>query len=228
MTATLHHGDCLEVMKGLPDGSVDAIIADPPWMDYETGHYDASEWHKPIKYVSPFDYCDSLYRLASNESALILWCRWDVFDLHRQAATKAGFDVVNQIVWAKPNHTGGDLWGNIGNQHECAVFATKGKWRRDGKREVNLWRMPHLFSRDYRSHPTEKPVDLMRRCVRLCCAPGDTVLDPFMGSGTTGVACMKEERRFIGIELERQYFDIASRRIAEAAMQIPLFSEATE
>lgn len=218
----LYLGDCLEVMATLTPQSVDAIITDPPWMDYETGWYDASEWHRPIGKIAPSDYASELFRLLRDGGAALVWCRWDVFDEHARALTESGFDVRNQIVWAKPNHTAGDLDGNVGNRHECAVFATKGRWQRHMGREVNLWHMPHLFSRDKRHHPTEKPITLMMRSVRLCCPVNGIVLDPFIGSGTTGVAAVKEGRRFIGIEIDPSYFAIAERRIAEAQMQMPL------
>ena len=227
---TVHHGDCLAILPTLPAQSVDAVITDPPWMEYETGRYDASAWHKPILYVSPFDYCPQLFRVLRDDSALIMWCRWDRFEEHKKAAIAAGFTVRNQIVWAKPNHTAGDLYGNLGNQHECAVFAVKGNWKRHTKRESNLWIEPHLFSRNKRFHPTEKPLNLMQRCVRLCSPEKTTILDPFMGSGTTGVAAMLEQRRFIGIELDAGYFDIAKRRIGNAVAEqaFGLFAEAAD
>lgn len=86
------------------------------------------------------------------------------------------------------------------------------------------------FSNAYREgqHPTQKPIDLLRYLVRTYTNPGEVVLDFTMGSGTTGVACVLEERKFIGIELERQYYDIAERRIYEATLQQPLFAMAAD
>jgi site-specific DNA-methyltransferase (adenine-specific) len=223
---TLYLGDCLDVLRDLPDGSVDAVVTDPPWMGYETGRYDASAWHKPIEYLSPTAYAADLYRLLRDDTAVVLWCRWDVFSDHAGALVAAGFTVRNCIVWAKPNHTAGDLSGNLGNKHEMAVFAVKGKWRRHEGREVNVWEEPHLFSRGKRDHPTEKPVNLMARAVRLVGPEGATVLDPFMGSGTTGVACVQTGRKFIGVEIDPTYYAIAERRIAETRMQLPLPMEA--
>ena len=79
-----------------------------------------------------------------------------------------------------------------------------------------------------RLHPTQKPIALMEWCIKLFTNEGDTILDPFMGSGTTGVACARLNRNFIGIEINPQYFEIAQRRIAEAQAQMTLnFAEAT-
>lgn len=213
---TIIEGDCLDVMRDWPDNCVDAVVADPPWMDYATGRYDASEWHKPVDVLSPNEYAPELYRVAASPSAMILWCRWDVFDLHARACEMAGWAVKNQIIWAKPNHTAGDLNGNLGYKHECAIFAVKGKWTRHGKREVNLWHEGHLFSRARRDHPTEKPVELMRRSVRCAAPAGSVVLDCFCGSGSTCIACIAEGHHFIGIEKEHQYAQIARRRVKEA------------
>ena len=78
-----------------------------------------------------------------------------------------------------------------------------------------------------RVHPTQKPLALMMWLLNNYTQPGDTILDPFMGSGTTGVACVKTGRNFIGIELDPGYYAIAERRIAEAQLQLPLFAEPT-
>lgn len=219
---TLYHGDCLEYMKTMPENSVDAVVTDPPWMDYETGMYDASEWHRPVGKMQPSEYCNDLFRVLKDRAAIILWCRWDVFHEHAASLAESGFDVRNCIVWDKGTHTAGDLDGNIGYQHEQAVFAVKGCWKRHTKREVNMWRVPHLFSKEKRDHPTEKPVPLMSRSVQLVAQRGDTVFDPFMGSGTTGVACVKLGRKFIGCELDESYCAIAAKRISQAQDQLTL------
>jgi DNA modification methylase len=221
----LYLGDCLEVLPTLEAGSVDAVVTDPPWMDYETGRYDASEWHAAISLVDPERYAGELYRISKENTASLLWCRWDCFDRHAMAMAEAGFMLKNCVVWAKPNHTAGDLDGNLGNMHEMAVFACRGRWLRHGGREVNLWQEPHLFSRDFRHHPTQKPDGLMVRSVNAVADVGDWVLDPFMGSGTTGVACVRTGRKFIGVEKEEKYFDIAVRRIEAELGRMPLFQE---
>jgi DNA modification methylase len=207
-------GDCLGVLRTLDADSVDAVVTDPPWKDYETGWYDASGWHRPINRVCPDEYADDLYRVLADDAAAILWCDWASFAEHADAMRAAGFAVKNCIVWAKPNHTAGDLDGNLAYQHEMAVFAVKGRWVRHAGRDTNLWYEPHLFSRAKRDHPTEKPVGLMSRCVAAICPPDGTVLDPFAGSGTTGVACVRTGRNFIGVEIDPTYHAIAERRIA--------------
>lgn len=229
-TNVIIHGDCLEVMAGWSANCVDAIVTDPPWMDYTTGRYDASKHHRPIVGLAPEEYLVLCYRAVRNPGAVLLWCRWDVFDLHARAAEKAGWKVKNQIVWAKSNHTAGDLSGNAGYQHECAVFAVKGKWKRFTKRETNLWQEKHLFSRAHRWHPTQKPVGLMLRSIRWVTPPRGLVLDPFAGSGSTCVAAIQGGFRYIGIEIDPEYANIARLRILKelkATGQIRLLAPGT-
>lgn len=212
---SLFHGDCLEILPTLGT-KFDAVISDPPWKDYSTGRYDASEWHKSVTLVDPNEYCEMLYNVVKQDGAVLLWVGWESFEMHRVALKEAGFNVKNCIVWAKPNHTAGDLTGNFSYQHEMAVFATRENWKIKGKRMSNLWKCPHIFSRAKRFHPTQKPVPLMLKSVEALTQEGDTVLDMFMGSGTTGVACMKLFRKFFGIEVVKMYYDIANARIARA------------
>jgi len=213
-------GDCLKILPTLP--KAEAIITDPPWTDYETGYYDASQWHRPIEWMSPEVYMPVIADVLKEGGAAIIWCNWRTFDEVRRASETAGLTTKNCIVWAKPNHTAGDLDGNLGNMHEMALFAVKGRWTRPGRREVNLWHEGHLFSRAHRDHPTEKPENLMRRCVTTITRPGDLVIDPFMGAGSTMVACVKLGRRYIGIEKDAGYFQDAERKVTEARLQPPL------
>jgi site-specific DNA-methyltransferase (adenine-specific) len=218
----LRCGDALAMLPTIESGSIDAIVTDPPWKNYETGWYDAGGHHSPVAYLSPDRYAAEFFRVLRDDSACILWCDWRTFDPHASALRDAGFAIKNCIVWPKPNHTAGDLDGNLGNQHEMAVFATKGRWKRRGRREVNVWQEPHLFTKTKRNHPTEKPLRLMTRAVKCVSKPGDVVLDPFAGSGTTLVACMKTGRNAIGVEIDDRYIPVIRSRLIAA--ETPLLS----
>jgi site-specific DNA-methyltransferase (adenine-specific) len=212
----LYCGDCLDILPTLEAGSVDAVITDPPWMNYQTGRYDASQWHAPVNYVDPKHYA----RLLPGK-AILLWCRWDTFEEHALALSYSEWIIKNCIVWDKGTHTAGDLYGNFGNRHEMAVFAVKDiDWKFPNGRRENLWKIPHLFSKTFRNHPTEKPVSLMKTCIDALSRIGDLILDPFMGSGTTGVAAVQLGRKFIGIEIDPVYFAIAEKRIKQAQQQM--------
>lgn len=151
---------------------------------------------------------------------------------------KLGCRVINEIVWFKPNGAPALAGRNFTASHETIIWASKGKtvkhtfnyresreWndpsdqlRRAGKQMRSVWSIPNTPKREKACgvHPTQKPLQLMERLIVLCTKPGDTVLDPFSGSGSTGVACVKNGRKFIGIELEAQYVRLSTQRITRA------------
>jgi site-specific DNA-methyltransferase (adenine-specific) len=131
-------------------------------------------------------------------------------------------------IWDKPNgapqYTGdrpSQGWEAIAILHRAGK---RKKWQGGGSRAV--WRCNKSHQDAYEgNHPTVKPLELVERLIRLFTDEGDTILDPFMGSGTTGVACMRTGRKFIGIEKDESYYEIACKRIADAAAQASLFTE---
>jgi site-specific DNA-methyltransferase (adenine-specific) len=219
--ATLYHGDCLEILPTL--GKVDAVVTDPPY-----GISYISAWRKcgPTEMLqnddsAPVESVAMLAELIADTGALYLATRFDVAAQWNEAIRDAGLTLKTPIYWDKGNHTSGDLEGDFGAQVEIFLFAHKGRHKLRGKRLANLWHIPRDVAGD---HPTPKPVPLMERMIGVSTDDGQTILDPFMGSGTTGVACMNLGRKFIGIEIEKKYFDIACERIDQAQRQARLFA----
>ena len=134
--------------------------------------------------------------------SLICFCRADVQQTFRWAIEAAGWIVRSQVIWDKLSHGVGDTAAQFGPRHEVIWFATKGrgfKFPSFRPSSVLPFRRPPNATR---THPTEKPVDLMRHLVESVTRPGDLVLDPFAGSGSTGEACLRAGRRFWGCELD--------------------------
>ena len=193
---TLILGDCREVLPDLPP--VDAVVTDPP--------YGIGIASNPVRQAHAALDWDSAAPDAS------------VFDLLRSMSRE-------QIIW------GGNYFGLP--PHQCFLVWDKKQpqdfslamcemaWA-SRKLPAKLWRQS-VLSYD-KEHPTQKPVQLMEWCLDLI-PDCKTILDPFVGSGTTGVACANLGRKFIGIEREPSYFDIACRRIEEAYKQPRLFDE---
>ncbi len=124
-------------------------------------------------------------------------------------AEKAGFKFVNLLVWKKNNKTPN---GYYMQQCEFILLLRKGKARYINNRGTsNCFELANIIGK--KKHPTEKPIELMKIFVENSSNVGDTVLDPFMGVGTTGAACMALQRNFIGIEIDEKYFNIANERI---------------
>jgi site-specific DNA-methyltransferase (adenine-specific) len=202
---TLYLGDCRDVLPTL--GKVDAVVTDPPYgmefrSNYRTVRHsaianDAEEW--PLTLATAIDVAHSKY----------VFCRWD--DLQRVRKPKS------MVTWVKNNWSMGDLNHEHARQTEVALFYPgEGHHFPTGRPTdvIEVGRTGNNF------HPTEKPVDLMSAIVRWT---SGFVLDPFMGSGTTGVACVKLGRKFIGIELDESYFNIACERIRKAYAQPDMF-----
>jgi DNA modification methylase len=205
----LHLGDCLEVMRGMADKSVDAVITDPPYgIGRDKGFGGFGGFGTPIartRYHGDWDserpnkeYFDNLLRIS--EVALIFGGNFfsDYLPVGK-----------HWIVWDKLNTmpTFGDcelVWTNV---------------KRNSVKKITRQYNGLIGKEKKRYHATQKPVDLCVKLISQYTKEGDTILDPFMGSGTTGVACVQTGRNFIGIEIDPTYFAIAEKRIKEAQAQ---------
>lgn len=212
----LIHGDCLEEMKKIPDGSVDAIVCDPPYgIDFQSAwRIDKTQWKPKIANdKSPFTaWTDEAFRVMKDGTGLLCFTRWDTEQAFRDALTASGFKCKQQLIWDKVVHGMGDLKGDFASQHENIIFAVKGRFIFPGKRPKSIFRTQRVTPNDL-VHPNEKPTELLENLVTPITKEGDTVLDMFLGSGVTGVACKNLNRNFIGIELDGDYFAIAKERI---------------
>ena len=203
----LYHADALTILPLLPDGCVDAVVTDPP-------------------YGISYDGTHAKYRNGINRGA----CEWDnrpydpspIIALRLPTIMWGGNcyssrlpDSTTWLVWVKIVRQDADI-----RQADCEMAWTNCYGR---SRVFN-----HLWIGAYRDsesgirniHPTQKPIALMQWCIVQSKIPRDAaVIDPYMGSGTTGVACVQTGRRFIGIEIERKYFDITVERIRAAIIQ---------
>lgn len=204
---TLYLGDCLEVMPTL--GKVDAVVTDPPFGMAFKSNYRAIE-HREIANDKTEDLLIWACNLDAGHSKYV-FMRWD--NLPSIPKPKSF------IKWIKNNWSMGDLGHEHARQtEECAFYAGDNHFFPSGRPSDVVFsdRTGNNF------HPTEKPVDLMQKVIRWT---DGVIVDPFMGSGTTGVACVKLGRKFIGIELGEKYFDIACKRIEEAYRQPDMFIE---
>jgi DNA modification methylase len=203
----LFHGDCLDILKTLPDGAVDCVVTDPPYgiaRVWKGGFSERHGWGKAGQQkdtrnswddaVPSPEVFNEIIRVAKSV------CIWggNYFDL----PVSRGW-----LVWVKP-------------ERNFTLSEAELAWT---NRDMPMRVFDVSRSDPDRQHPTQKPLLLMKWCLEaLKIPPSATILDPFMGSGTTGVACVKTGRNFIGIEIDEGYYKIAEKRIAEAQMQLPL------
>ena len=219
----LMQGDCLELMKNIPDKSIDLIVTDPPYLiKYKTNrrkdktHDFCTEIANDDNYELVSNYIKECFRILKKDTAMYMFCNCDRVDFFKQELEKAGFKIKNMIIWVKNNHTAGDLKAQFGKQYEIIFLVNKGRCFINGKRLTDVWYFDKV-SGTKQVHQNQKPVELLSLCIQKHSKENDLVLDGFMGSGSTGVACVNTNRNFIGIELDKQYFEIAEKRINEVS-----------
>ena len=214
---TIIHGDSLTVLRQMEADSVDAIITDPPYgIDYHTKGTGASIKNDKSPFIwFLYDAFRVLKSGASGQGTLICFTRWDVQQTFIDAMKLAGLQVKSEVIWDKVMHGMGDCRAQFAPTHENIIFAVKGKFCFPGHRPKDVVSFKKLSSSQM-IHPTEKPVGLLASLITSVTKPGDLILDPFAGSGSTLVAAKKTGRRFVGIELDDEHFEKAQRRIKEA------------
>ncbi|WP_034991612.1 DNA-methyltransferase [Liquorilactobacillus vini] len=277
----LEKGDCLELMKKIPDNSIDAIITDPP---YEYLNHRLDRLFNEEKVFKQWN------RVVKDDGFLVFFGRGESFHRWNYFLNSMGWKFKEEIIWDKRRVS--NLMGPIGRRHETiSILTKKGKVRKirvpylqknqydfkkikndlarlcgalgnpqklleikkyvlkkeidynhsnpdglslkgntklvsmeaglvkmifEGIREQSIIAQNAVHSRQNRVHPTQKPTPLMEHLIKLVSDKDYTILDPFMGSGSTGVACVNLDRSFIGYEIEDDYFEIAKNRIKKA------------
>lgn len=236
----LYQGDCLEVLASLPARSIDVIFADPPYHLSNGGFTchsgQAAPVHKGDWDVSQGIHADHHFTrewLSACQRVLkrdgTIWVSGTYHSIYSVgfALQNLGFKILNEVVWFKPNAAPNLSCRYFTAIHETLIWAAASKSARhtfnyDEMRQLNrgkqmrtVWDIPTPPSREkaFGHHPTQKPIALLQRVVLASSRPGDLVLDPFSGSGTTGVASLQLGRRFIGIEREQQYLELSRRRL---------------
>jgi site-specific DNA-methyltransferase (adenine-specific) len=221
--ATLYHGDCLEILPTL--GKVDAVITDPPYKTSSTpgGCTDTDvgrKWSGMIKAcdvsvgIHQINFTDWM-KMLNHDGDYYFFCNdKNIYPL-LHTALEHKFRLHNMLVWHKPNATPNRWY--MKNAEFIAYL-----WKGNAQPIKNMGdkQVIHTEHEGNKSHPTQKPIALMKYIIKNTTG---VVLDPFMGSGTTGVACMNLGRKFIGIEIDERYFQIACERIERAQQQLKLF-----
>lgn len=246
-TDVILRGDCIEVLKGLPDKSVDMVFADPPYNLQLGGDLLRPDNSKVDAVDDDWDKFDSFAAYDAFTRAWLGECRrvlkdegslWVIGSYHNifrlgSAMQDLGFWVLNDIIWRKSNPMPNFKGTRFTNAHETLIWAAKS---REQKRYTFNYDALKVFNEDtqmrsdwtlalctgaerlkdedgVKAHPTQKPEALLHRVILSASRVGDVILDPFFGTGTTGAAAKRLGRRFIGIERDETYADLAQKRI---------------
>lgn len=214
------HGDCREILPLIFD--VDLVASDPPYgVDYTGGSLVRERLvgdKAPLLYAEVLTLCR---RAAKPRSAFYFFYADSETLAVRHAVEDAGLKVRNNLIWVKNHAQFGAMFAQYKQKFEpilyCHVKGEAPKWRGPNN-EVTVWEVDRASANAL--HPTQKPIDLMLRIIRNSSDPGDLVLDPFCGSGTTLRAAKDLGRRAIGIEIEEQYCEVAAGRCVQEVLAL--------
>ncbi len=254
-TGLVHVGDCVEVLRSLPDRSVDIVFADPPYnlqlggdlLRPDNSKVDAvdDDWDQ----FASFEHYDRFTREWLSECRRVLkddGTLWVIGSYHNVfrlgvAVQDLGFWVLNDIIWRKSNPMPNFKGTRFTNAHETLIWAAKSRGQKrytfnyDALKAFNEdvqmrsdWTLAlctgeeRLKGEDgQKAHPTQKPEGLLHRVLLAASKPGDVVLDPFFGTGTTGAAAKRLGRQWIGIERDPNYAKLAKKRIDKVTPAAP-------
>ena len=229
----IYNKDCLDVLKNIPDNSIDLVVTDCPYKIVSGGCTNVPRKDEPsgifnrrsaftqqnAKSGKLFDFNDiefkdwlpDVYRiLKPNTHCYIMINSRNLKEL-QQECENVGFKFQQLIVWDKGNVTPNRYYLN---SCEFILMLRKGKAKNiNNMGTKNILKISNIIGN--KTHPTEKPVELMEVLVNNSSQENELVIDPFMGVGSTGLACIKNNRNFIGIEIDENYFNIAKSRLEE-------------
>lgn len=234
---TIHNTNCLKMMSKINDNSVDLILTDPPYnlgqfmksrnagvFRMRDNHFVSSgwddleydEWARQME-----NFFSESYRVMKKKSALVVFMSLMKLETIIILAAKAGFYYKTVGIWHKSNPIPRNMHIHFVNSTEAWVYflkdGTSGTFNNENKVVHDYFEtsVTPMSEKKHGKHPTQKPVKLLGHFISLLSNPGEVVLDPFMGSGSTGVSCLQLGRQFIGSEVDNKYFEITKKRLEE-------------
>ncbi len=239
----LFKASCFDILPKLPENSIDMIFADPPYflsnggftchagkmVSVNKGKWDVSKGVEE-NYIFTQRWLRECQRVLTPNGTIWVSGTAHIIYTVGSAMQTLGYKILNDIAWFKVNPPPNLSCRYFTHSTETIIWAAKNKESRhhfnyylmkkmnNNKQMLSLWsiKAPGTLEKIYGKHPTQKPIELLDRIVLASTRTGDIVLDPFSGSGTTGIAAFKEGRQYIGIELEQPYLDVSIKRLKDA------------
>ncbi|QCX33120.1 site-specific DNA-methyltransferase [Caloramator sp. E03] len=235
-------GDCIKELKKLEEKSVSMIFADPPYRLSNDGItcksgkmacVNKGDWDKSygLKEDHKFNrkWIKACDRVLKDDGTIWISGTYHIIHSIAFALMELGYYIINEIIWFKPNAAPNMGCRCFTASHETLIWAKKYKNARhtfnydyikelnNGKQMRSVWEIPTTPKKEKTlgSHPTQKPKELLYRCILSSTNEGDLVLDPFCGSGTTGVISIENKRKFIGIDIDETYLELTKKRILQ-------------
>lgn len=231
------------IIEKHPDGYFDMVFADPPYFLSNGGitchagkmvKVDKGEWDKSrspeLNHEFNTEWLRRCQRALKPNGTLWVSGTHHVIHSVGYAMQQLGMKLLNDIIWEKPNPPPNLACRNFTHSTETLIWAARTdkskhlfhyrqmKADNDGKQMKSVWRLtaPGKDEKSHGRHPTQKPVELLLRCIEASTNPGDRIFDPFNGSGTTGVAALRSGRRYVGSELDPEYVKLTTSRLKAA------------
>ena len=233
-------GNCLNELKKIKPKSIDMIFADPPYKLSNGGitcssgkisSVNKGDWDKSLGFLEDNKFnkkwlklCD---RILKDNGTMFISGTYHIIHNIAFELLKMEYYIINEITWVKPNappnmgcrcFTASQetiLWVKKTKNAKHIFNYAKMKEFNEGKQMRSVWNIPTTPKSEklFGKHPTQKPIKLLQYCILASTNEGDTILDPFMGSGTTGVVAIANKRKFIGIEKEEEFVSLSQKRI---------------
>ncbi len=245
----LYMGDCLEVLPKISEGSIDMVFADPPYFlsnDGITCHagrmvsVNKGKWDKSpgVGEMHEFNlrWLEACQRVLKKDGTI--WVSGTSHVIHSIgfAMQQLGLKILNDIVWYKRNAPPNLSCRYFTHSTEIVLWAAKNKKSRhtfnyplmkemnEGKQMRNVWQIsaPPKAEKLHGKHPTQKPLELLTRIILASTHKDELVLDPFQGSGSTGIAAIRTEREYIGIDTEKEYLELAKKRFRDETLEVKI------
>ena len=255
----LYLGDTIEILNQFESEEFDLIFADPPYflsndgitcqsgkmVSVNKGSWDKSMgFEEDVKFIN--DWLKACRRVLKENGSI--WISGTLHAIYKVGylLEKNGYDIINDIVWYKPNAPPNLSCKYFTHSHEILLWARKSdksrhtfnyekmkfwnnpkdKLKNKDKQMRSVWSIPLLSKaeKEFGKHPTQKPIELLNRIVNSSSSEGDWILDPFIGSGTTGIVSNALNRKFIGIDNNKEYLDLAIKRFNDKTKKDLLFS----
>lgn len=233
----IYLGDWAELMPTLEYGSIDCIMTDPPYVVNKSTGGSVNNIKKLDRSLVQLDeanlrngydmdaFAKEIKRVQGGRINAYIWCNKNqIADYFRIYVTQMGckYEI---ICWHKKNALPTYSNKYLSDTEYCLYFHTGGFTHPQNYNDARTFDVGYINHKDKKvwNHPTIKPLDIVRRLIRNSTSEGQTVLDPFIGSGTTAVACMLENRNYIGFEINKQYYETACERIESERRQLTLF-----
>ena len=214
----------MDTMSNMEDESIDLIVADPPYgMNFRSNHriekYDDIFWDDNLDWLD--DWSLQTHKILKENSHMYVFCSFHNIDIFKQTLQR-DFMFKNILIWEKNNTSMGDLKGDYAPKYEMILFVTKGRRLLKGRRDANILKFPRTGNR---LHPTQKPEQLISYLIGKSSEKDEIVYDPFVGSGTTALSALSLGRRYIGSEINEDYYKISLDRIKQMEEQGTLFAQ---